>query len=244
LRFPNETFNMHSMVSVDRLPDPDAKRERLIAQHLPLAKALARRYARHEEPLEDLVQVAALGLVAAARRFDPARGVPFGAFAAPTIEGELRRHLRDRSATIRIPRRQQATASLLWRTSRIASERLGRQASVAEAAEAAGVGLDEALRALAAVAALAPLAQAERRPSADAEDAIEACEQRALLRRVLGSLDAREREVVVLRFVADLSQTEIAGRLHISQSQASRLLAGALEKLRVELTPESNNAAA
>ena len=217
---------MHSMVNVDRLPDPDAKRERLIAQHLPLAKALARRYARHEEPLEDLVQVAALGLVAAARRFDPARGVPFGAFAAPTIEGELRRHLRDRSATIRIPRRQQATASLRWRASRVASERLGRQASVAEAAEAAGVG------------------QADRRPSADAEDAIEACEQRALLRRVLGSLDRREREVVCLRFVADLSQTEIAGRLHISQSQASRLLTGALEKLRGELAPGLDNAAA
>jgi RNA polymerase sigma-B factor len=234
---------MSLMVLVDRRRDSGSRHEKLIAQHLPLANAIARRYARREEPLEDLVQVAALGLVAAARRFDPARGVPFGAFAAPTIEGELRRHLRDRAATIRIPRRQQATASLLWRASRIASERLGRQASVAEAAEAAGVGLDDALRALAAVAAVAPLAQAERRPSADAEDAIEACEQRALLSRVLASLDTREREVVCLRFVADLSQSEIARRLRISQSQASRLLAGALEKLRGELAPEFGRAA-
>ena len=84
---------------------------------------------------------------------------------------------------------------------------------------------------------MAPLAQAELRPSADAEDAIEACEDRALLRRSLGSLDVREREVVCLRFVGDLSQIEIARRLHISQSQASRLLAGALEKLRSELAP-------
>jgi RNA polymerase sigma-B factor len=234
---------MSSMAIVDLGGDPESKHDKLIAQHLPLAKALARRYARREEPLEDLVQVAALGLVAAARRFDPSRGVPFGAFATPTIEGELRRHLRDRAATIRIPRRQQATASLLWRASRAVSERLGRQASVAEAAEAAGVGLDDALHALAAVAAVAPLTQAELRPSADAEDAIEACEDRALLRRVLVSLDAREREVVCLRFVGDLSQTEIARRLHISQSQASRLLAGALEKLRSELAPEVDRAA-
>ena len=231
------------MAVVDLHGDSAAGHDKLIAQHLPLAKALAHRYARREEPLEDLVQVAALGLVAAARRFDPSRGVPFGAFAAPTIEGELRRYLRDRAATIRIPRRQQATASLLWRASRVASERLGRQASVAEAAEAAGVALDDALRALTAVAALAPLAQAERRPSEAAENAIEACEDRALLRRVLGSLDARQREVVCLRFVADLSQTEIARRLHISQSQASRLLAGALEKLRSELEPEFDRAA-
>jgi len=208
-----------------------------------LARALARRHARGDEPLEDLVQVAALGLVAAARRFDPSRGVPFGAYAAPTIEGELRRYLRDRAATIRIPRRLQATASLVWEASRTASEGLGRQASVAEAAEVAGVALDDALRALVAVARLAPLALAERKPSTDAEDAIEACERRALLRRVLGALDAREREVVCLRFVADLSQTEIASRLHMSQSQASRLLAAALGKLRSELAPEFDRAA-
>src|SRR5262245_62670679 len=142
LRFSETRFNMGSMALVDLGGDPDSKHDKLIAQHLPLAKALARRHARREEPLEDLVQVAAVGLVAAARRFDPSRGVPFGAFATPTIEGELRRHLRDRAATIRIPRRQQATASLLWRASRAVSERLGRQASVAEAAEAAGVRLD------------------------------------------------------------------------------------------------------
>ena len=234
---------MELMVIVDRRRDLAPKHERLIAQHLPLARTLARRYARRDESLEDLVQVAAVGLVAAARRFDSARGVPFGAFAAPTIEGELRRHLRDRTATIRIPRRQQATASLLWRASRVVSERLGRQASVAEAAEAAGVRLDDAMHALAAVAGVAPLADAERRPSEDAEDAIAACEDRALLHRVLCSLDAREREVVCLRFVADLSQTEIARRLDMSQSQASRLLAGALEKLRGELAPEYNRAA-
>jgi len=231
------------MVIVDRRLNRVSNREKLIADHLPLARAIARRYARSAEPLEDLAQVAAVGLVAAASRFDPARGVPFGAYAAPTIEGELQRHLRDRAAIIRIPRRQQATASLVWQASRAASERMGRQASVAEAAEVAGLAIDEAMRALEAVAALAPLASAERRPSADAEDAIEACEQRALLRHVLEALDPRERQVVCLRFVADFSQAEIASRLHMSQSQASRLLAAALEKLRSELVPELNRAA-
>jgi len=231
------------MVVVDRHPNRVSNREKLIGEHLPLAKSLARRYARRDEPLEDLVQVAALGLVAAARRFDPTRGVPFGAYAAPTIEGELRRYLRDRTATIRIPRRQQATASLVSQASRAASERLGRQASVAEAAEVAGVAIADALQAVAAVAAMASLDLAERRPSIDAEDAIEACERRALLRRGLVSLETREREVVLLRFVADLSQTEIASTLHMSQSQASRLLATALEKLQGELAPEFDRAA-
>src|SRR5262249_17271446 len=97
LRFSETRFNMGSMPLVELGGDPDSKHDKLIAQPLPLAKALARRHARREEPLEDLVQVAAVGLVAAARRFDPSRGVPFGAFATPTIEGELRRHLRDRA---------------------------------------------------------------------------------------------------------------------------------------------------
>jgi RNA polymerase sigma-B factor len=173
----------------------------LIERNLPLARAIAARYGRTPELREELTQVGALGLVAAAARFDPARRVPFGAYAAVTIEGEIRRYLRDRSTVVRVPRRERARA---------------RQDGSA------------ALRAV-------PLADAERRPSPVAADELDGCERRILLRRGLLALAPPEREAVGLSFVGDLSQREIARRMHISQSQASRLLAAALAKLRHEL---------
>jgi RNA polymerase sigma-B factor len=204
----------------------------LIARHLPLVRALAHRHLASGEPLEDLVQVGSVGLVTAARRFDPARGVPFAAYAAPTIDGELRRYLRDRAATIRVPRREQELAAELRRAAHAAAQRLGHEASLDEAAAAAGVSADDARHALGGSATPVPLAVLELRPSSAAADEIEACEQRELVRGLLAELTPREREVVRLRFAEDLSQTEIARRVHISQSQASRLLAAALEKLR------------
>jgi len=204
----------------------------LIRRHLPLVRAIARRYVGSGEPLDDLVQVGSVGLVKAARRFDGSRGVPFSAYAAPTIDGELRRHLRDRASTVRVPRRQQELAALLRRAAQIVAQRVGREPSVEEAAAAAGVSADEARAALRATVAPVPLTALELRPSRAAQDDIEACERRALVRSLLAELTPRERELVRLRFDEDLSQMEIARRVHISQSQASRLLAGALEKLR------------
>lgn len=204
----------------------------LIDRHLSLGQALARRYSGSGELLEDLVQVASVGLVLAAQRFDPGRGIPFVAYAAPTIDGELRRHLRDRASAVRIPRREQELAATLRRAAQLAAQRLGHEATLAETAAAVGVSPQEAGVALLASASPEPLAVLELRASSRAEAEIEACERRALVREMLAVLAPRERELVRLRFGEDLSQAEIARRMQISQSQTSRLLAAALEKLR------------
>ena len=181
---------------MDHTADRETKLH-MIERHLPLVRAVAARYGYTRELREELTQVGALGLVAAASRFDPTRRVPFGAYAGVTIEGEIRRYLRDRNSVVRVPRREQQDSR-------------------------------GPLRAV-------PLAEAERRPSAAAAEELDGCERRALLRRGLGALPVREREAVGLCYVGDLSQREIARRMHISQSQASRLLAAALARLRDEL---------
>jgi RNA polymerase sigma-B factor len=207
----------------------------LVGAHLPLVRAIAKRYAGSGEPLEDLVQVGSVGLVAAARRYDPARGVPFAAYAAPTVDGELRRHLRDRVATIRVPRRDQERAASLRRTARAVAQRLGREASLAETAEAAGVDVDEARAALAGTAPMAPLSAVEGVASREAEDEFAACEDRAFVDDLIDALEPRQRQIVRLRFGGDLPQAEIARRLNMSQSQASRELSSALDTLRRSL---------
>jgi RNA polymerase sigma-B factor len=205
---------------------------------LPLVRALARRYCRGGDGYEDLVQVAALGLVAAARRFDPGRGVPFQAYAVATIEGELKRHLRDRVAAVRVPRGERARAVALQRAAAAAAQRLGREPSLSEAADAAGVSPREAESVLQGTRTPASLAILEQSPSAEAEAAIESCERRAVVDELLRALDPRERTVVQLRFGADLPQSEIAGRLGLSQSAVSRLLTRALAKLRASAGPD------
>jgi RNA polymerase sigma-B factor len=204
----------------------------LVDRHLPLVRSLARRYSRCGEPFDDLVQVGSVGLVAAARRFDPKRGVQFAAYAAPTVEGELRRYLRDRASTIRVPRREQERVATLRRAAQVAAQRLGHEASLAETARTAGIPLDDACRALNGSAGTLPLSTLEQRASSAAEDEFAACEDKAFVGELVMSLAPRERQLVRLRFGSDLSQAEIAERLDISQSQASRLLAAALEKLR------------
>ncbi len=208
---------------------------RIVEEHLQLVRSAAARYRCSGEQREELVQAGALGLVLAARRFDPARRVPFAAYALVTIDGEIRRYLRDRSATVRVPRRERATLATLRRAAGAASARLGREASLAETASAAGVSLVTARRALRDVVQPVPLAEGGQRPSEAAAAELDACERRAELRRALETLAPREREAIALRFVVDLSQREVARRMRISQSQASRILAAALEKLRREL---------
>lgn len=215
----------------------------LVRRHLPLVRRVARRYAGRGEGLDDLVQVASLGLVAAARRYDPTRGVPFVAYALPTIEGELRRYLRDRCSSVRVPRREQERAAALRRAATDAAQRLGREASLDETAAEAGLSREQAHMAVVATLAIAPLDGLERWASLDAEAEIESCEQRALVDDLLAALDPGERAVVRLRFAGDLSQTEIARQLGTSQSSVSRLLTGALEKLRDSLEPELRRSA-
>lgn len=215
----------------------------LVRRHLSLVRQLARRYAGRGESLEDLVQVASVGLVAAARRYDPVRGVPFVAYALPTIDGELRRYLRDRCSSVRVPRREQEYAAALRRAATDAAQRLGREASLDETADAAGISRERARDAIVATLAPASLTALERQPSPDAEAEIESCEQRALVNDLLEALDPGEREVVRLRFAGDLSQSEIARRLGTSQSSVSRVLTAALAKLRDSLEPELRRSA-
>jgi RNA polymerase sigma-B factor len=210
----------------------------LIETHLPLVRALARKHVRSGEPLEDLQQCAAEGLVKAAQRYDRRRGVPFAAYAIGTAAGELRRHLRDRAATVRVPRRDQQVAVRVRQARAELTARERRAPSTAELAREAGLSEADVARAL-VPAGTAPLVWAENVASVGAEEDLAACERRALLQEATGVLDERERAVVELRFRDGLTQAEIARRLHVSQSQTSRILARALEKMREQLGVEA-----
>jgi RNA polymerase sigma-B factor len=166
-----------------------AARRRLIEHHLPLVRAIARRHAGAGEPLEDLVQVGAIGLIKAVDGFDAGRGVPFGAYAAPFIAGEIRHHLRDRCAPVRVPRRLQA-----------------------EGVRVTAVALEEA-----------------------AHDPMALAHERLALGAALRSLAPRERRIVLLAFVGDLSQAQIARRIGLSQISVSRTLRSALGRLHEQL---------
>jgi RNA polymerase sigma-B factor len=211
-------------------------REQLVEQHLPLVRSVARRYASSGEPLEDLVQVGAVGLVKAGNRFDERRGVAFAAFAAPVIEGEIRRHLRDWSSPVRIPRALQRTSGALRRKRDQLAAASGYSPSTGELA--AALNLDEesvqdALRAELARTAF-PLPGEEQSRGEGSDEPGDSAD-RLSLARCMHVLDERERKIVFLRFHADLTERQIGDELGISQAQVSRLLGAALERLRSEL---------
>jgi RNA polymerase sigma-B factor len=225
-------------------------RERLAERYLPLARRLARRYQRSEEPLEDLVQVASLGLLKAIDRFDSSRDVAFSSFAVPTILGELKRHFRDRTWSVRVPRDLQELALRVDRT--VAELSLGkrRAPTVSEIAEAVGATEEQVLDALGAAGAYhAGSLDAPRPGRADAdtpgesladslgeeEGGFERAEQRATLAPLLAHVSPRERLVLTLRFGEDLTQAEIGERIGVSQMQVSRLIRQALIRLRAGL---------
>jgi RNA polymerase sigma-B factor len=212
----------------------------LVEQHLPLVRGLARRHVGAGETFEDLVQVGALGLVAAARRYDPGRGVPFAAYATPTVDGELRRHLRDRAATIRVPRREQALAGALRRAASSAAQQLGHEASLTDIAATAGLTLREAERVLGGTAAATSLATLDDEASTAATAEMEACERRVLLGAALAALEPRERSALALRFGAELSLREVGRRLGLSEGQAARAVRRALETVRAALAPDED----
>jgi RNA polymerase sigma-B factor len=220
-----------------------AAREALVRQFMPLARGLARRYGRSSEPFEDLVQVASLGLLKALDRYDPERGA-FPSFAVPTILGEMRRYFRDSGWAIHVPRGAQERALKV----RDAQERLanehGHAPTVNQLAEYLELDVEEVIDALQAVQAYDTLSLDAPRPRADGEvvtygetlgqddERYELVELDATLASVLGHIPARERAILRMRFVEDLTQTEIAQRVGISQMQVSRLLRRSLEQLR------------
>ena len=191
-------------------------RARVIEAHLPLVRSIAKRYTGRGEPIDDLVQVGTIGLIKAVDRFDPKRGRSLAALARPSIESEIRHHLRDRSSVLRVPRTDHELAARL---------------------DAPGVELTagERTRAQAARTAQPVLLEDGRAPARDESEAVEA---RLLLAHGAEALDDRERRLLHLRYVEDLSQAEIAAQMGLSQAHVSRLLRAALEHVRQELDGE------
>jgi RNA polymerase sigma-B factor len=224
--------------------DGDARaRDELVERFLPLARALALRYQHSHESLDDLLQVAALGLVKAIDGFDPERQIAFSSYAVPTILGELRRHFRDRTWAVRVPRNLQELSLRIDRTVEDLADRLRRQPPIAEVAAALGADEEEVLEALQARGAYralsfdAPRGSDEEAPTlADSigvgEDGFERAEQRATLDALLGLVTPRERDVLRLRFEEDMTQAEIGAIVGVSQMQISRIIRRALELLR------------
>jgi RNA polymerase sigma-B factor len=226
--------------------DRDA-RERVIRQYMPLVKSLARRHSNRGEHYEDLVQVGAIGLIKAVDRFDSERNVDFGAFAIPTISGEIKRYLRDRAWPIKVPRRLQELRPGLCACSAEFSSQLERPATIAEIAQHSGVDEPEVEAALAIEQIRSPVSLSAS-PARDGDDAsadiggvldggFELGEQRAVLAAGFRMLTARERRLLHLRFFAGLSQPQIAREVGISQIHVSRLTRRALEKLRAHIGP-------
>ncbi|SRR5581483_515185 len=222
----------------------EAAREELLRRFMPLARSLAARYRGGSEPADDLAQVASLGLLQAIDRFDPRRGVPFAAFAAPTILGELRRHFRDRVWTVRVPRGLQERIASVDEAITKLTAKLQRPPSVGEIAERLHLDEPDVLEALEAGAfrRAVSLDQPAGPPGAEegtlaeqvgAEDpGYEQVERREQLGHGLPALSERELLVLRLRFVEDMTQSQIAERIGHSQMHVSRILRGALQRLR------------
>jgi RNA polymerase sigma-B factor len=219
-------------------------REMLIERFLPLARQLARRYQRPEEPFDDLFQVASLGLVKAIDRFDLQREVAFSSYAVPTILGEIKRYFRDRTWSVRVPRDLQELALKVDRAVAALSLDLHRQPTVEEIGEKVGAEPEDVLEALEASGAYrASSLEAPRGGEDDAgdtlgdtlgsdEEGFALAEHRATLAHLMKSLSAREREVLRLRFEEDLTQGEIGERIGVSQMQVSRIIRQSLGRLR------------
>jgi RNA polymerase sigma-B factor len=220
--------------------------EALVQCYLPLARSLARRYARSSEPYEDLCQVASLALVKAIERFDPERGVDFRSFAIPTILGELKRHFRDYCWAVHVPRGIQERALLVEEATERLTNWHGRQPSVRELALYLELSCEDVLDGLRAAEAYDALSldESPSAPAVDpgepslgetlgAEDArYELIEADMALSGALRSLGERERGILRMRFIEECTQSEIAARIGISQMQISRVLRKALAQLR------------
>jgi RNA polymerase sigma-B factor len=222
--------------------DRDA-RTALVGRFLPLARQLARRYQRAGEPLDDLVQVASLGLLKAIDRFDPSRETAFSSFAVPTILGELKRHFRDRGWSVRVPRDLQELAVKLDPVSEELTRELGRPPTPAEIAERIGSTVEQVLEAREAAGAYRAVSLDRPREEDEEGDGLGAAygiedpgfsvaEDSATIERLMRVLTEREREVLRLRFAEDLTQAEIGEQIGVSQMHVSRIIRQAVNRLR------------
>jgi RNA polymerase sigma-B factor len=224
-----------------RLPDDVGAREELVELYRPLAEYLARRFYGRGEPLDDLIQVASIGLLKAIDRFDPGREVKFSTYATATIVGELKRHFRDKGWALRVPRRLQESGLKVGRAVTDLSQQLGRAPTIREISETTGLSDEEVLEAMETVNAYtaasldAPTDEegATSLQKLGAEDpTFELLESWTSVAPALQQLPARERRILYLRFFRGLTQTQIAEELGISQMHVSRLLSRTLAGLR------------
>jgi RNA polymerase sigma-B factor len=202
----------------------------LVQLYLPLVEMLAQRHDRRSADHDDLVQAGSIGLLNAIERFDPTRGDEFAAFAVPTIAGEIKRHLRDRTSTVRLPRRLHEVSVRLPEARQELTARLGRAPSPSELAEVLGVTADELARLENRTNGMID----DRAPDSAASE-LDATESRLLLADAFRSLDETERTIIYLRFVRERSRREAAEELKMSPSALARRTAVALSKLRGEL---------
>ncbi|WP_300680343.1 SigB/SigF/SigG family RNA polymerase sigma factor [Nocardioides sp.] len=221
-----------------------AAREDLVALHTPLAEHLARRFQHRGEPYEDLVQVGLIALIKAIDRFEPERGLEFSTYATPTVVGELKRHLRDKGWAIRVPRRLQELRLRITQESGELTQQLGRSPTASELAASIGCTVEEIVEGLEsgnawATVSLDAVAE-EDGPDVLAhlgsdDEGLALIDVRESLRPLLADLPDRERRILLLRFFRNLTQSQIANEIGVSQMHVSRLLNRTLEQLRASL---------
>ncbi len=224
-----------------RLPDDPSARDEVIELYTPLARYLARRFEGRGEPLDDLIQVAMLGLINAVDRFDPSRDVRFSTYASVTVVGELKRHFRDKGWAVRVPRRLQEFGLNIGRAIAELSQELGRSPTVPELGERTGLSEEEVLEAMEAASAYT--AQSLDAPVdedgtttlerlRDDDDSLDRMIGWASVAPAIRTIPPRERRILYLRFFHGHTQSEIARELGMSQMHVSRLLARSLQALR------------
>jgi RNA polymerase sigma-B factor len=241
-------------VEMQAAPEGSSERSRardaLVEQHLALVEHLARRFRNRGEPYDDLVQVATIGLIKSVDRFDLERGVEFSTYATPTIVGEIKRHFRDKGWAVRVPRRLQELRLALASATSELSQRNGTSPTVAELAAHLQLSEEEILEGLESANAYSTLSLDagdssngdEPMPVVETlgveDEGLEGVEYRESLKPMLEQLPAREKKILMLRFFKNMTQSEIAAEIGISQMHVSRLLARTLAQLREGLLVE------
>ena len=236
--------------------DPDqsqpvrtSARDGLVTLHLPLVEHCARRFRNRGEPLEDLVQVGTIGLIKAIDRFDLERGVEFSTYATPTIIGEIKRHFRDKGWAIRVPRRLQELRMQISATTAELTQKLGRSPTPRELAEAIGCTVEEIIEGMESSNAYSTLSLDASDSSDDGppsmldtlgvdDEGLEHVEIRESIKPLLEGLGAREKRILLLRFFKNMTQSQIAEEIGVSQMHVSRLLTKTLAQLRTSLEAE------
>jgi RNA polymerase sigma-B factor len=224
-------------------------RDHLVVMHQNLVRFLAGKFMNRGEPIEDLVQVGTIGLINAIDRFDPFRGTKFSTYATPTIVGEIRRHFRDKAWSLKVPRRLQELNLSANKAAETLSQKLGRSPTIQEIAQAVNASEEETLEAIELGNAYDTVSldskltyEGESAPSSlaeflgDVDGSLDNLEKYGDLNQAMDCLEDRERSIIYLRFFRDMSQTEVARKLNISQMHVSRLQQKALKRLKDLLT--------